>query len=535
LPLDERGFKGAFYTPLHIVDKAYDLLAETLGKNWQQNYLVWDMCCGVGNLEVKHSNYRNVFMSTLDKADLDVMKASHTCVGAHQFQYDYLNDDINDFGEIDYTLTSKVPAALRQAITDVKEGKNGAKKILVLMNPPYAEAANSQGNAGKTGVATTRIGASMGAMGKASNELFVQFLVRIQREIPGAIVAMFSTLKYVNAPNFAHFRERWSPKFLDGFVVHSRAFDGVKGDFPIGFLIWDTLKKSSLDKVRTIALDKDGYPVGEKTFYRDEKQAPLSDWVIRLRANRDDVVPLKNAISPATTTKDARGRWVDGAIGSLMCNGNDIQNAGTMTALFSSVHAVGHAGGFFVTKENLWQAAVVFAVRRLIKPTWLNDRDQFLQPSTELSDEFTSDCLVWMLFNGSNLSAGANDLNWNGRAWTLVNHFIPYTEQEVGASGRFESAFMSQYICNLKLSAEAKAVVDEGRKLWRRYHCTSFERKIRDEFKLNRPDVGWYQIRRALEANGDNEAVSFEPFKHTYVALTAKLRPQVFKYGFLRE
>jgi hypothetical protein len=47
LPLDERSFKGAFYTPLKVVDKAYDLLAETLGKNWQQNYIVWDMCCGV--------------------------------------------------------------------------------------------------------------------------------------------------------------------------------------------------------------------------------------------------------------------------------------------------------------------------------------------------------------------------------------------------------------------------------------------------------------------------------------------------------
>ena len=49
-------------------------------------------------------------MSTLDQADLDVMKASHTCVGAHQFQYDYLNDDINDFGQVDYSLTDKMPA-----------------------------------------------------------------------------------------------------------------------------------------------------------------------------------------------------------------------------------------------------------------------------------------------------------------------------------------------------------------------------------------------------------------------------------------
>jgi hypothetical protein len=51
IPLDERSFKGAYYTPLAVVDKAYDKLSETLGKNWQKNYIIWDMCCGVGNLE----------------------------------------------------------------------------------------------------------------------------------------------------------------------------------------------------------------------------------------------------------------------------------------------------------------------------------------------------------------------------------------------------------------------------------------------------------------------------------------------------
>ena len=112
LPIDERSFKGAYYTPLKVVDKAYDLLAKTLGKNWQQKYIVWDMCCGVGNLEVKHSNHRNVFMSTLDKADIDVMKASRTCVAATHFQYDYLNDDIDDFCQFDYSLTNKIPCFL---------------------------------------------------------------------------------------------------------------------------------------------------------------------------------------------------------------------------------------------------------------------------------------------------------------------------------------------------------------------------------------------------------------------------------------
>ena len=121
IPLDERSFKGAYYTPLAVVDKAYDKLTETLGKNWQKNYIVWDMCCGVGNLEVKHSNPRNVFMSTLDQADVDVMKASKTCVAAARFQYDYLNDDINDFGQIDYSICNKVPAELQRAIKDGKK------------------------------------------------------------------------------------------------------------------------------------------------------------------------------------------------------------------------------------------------------------------------------------------------------------------------------------------------------------------------------------------------------------------------------
>lgn len=82
IPLNERSFKGAYYTPLHVVNRAYDKLSEVLGRNWQKSYILWDMCCGVGNLEVKHSNPRNVFMSTLDQPDINVMRATKTCVAA---------------------------------------------------------------------------------------------------------------------------------------------------------------------------------------------------------------------------------------------------------------------------------------------------------------------------------------------------------------------------------------------------------------------------------------------------------------------
>lgn len=539
LPLDDQKFKGAFYTPLHIVDKAYDQLAATLGADWQQKYIVWDMCAGVGNLEAKHSNLRNVFMSTLDKEDVTIMRSNPAFAGAEIFQYDYLNDDVDDFGQIDYALSGKVPQALRQAIADAKEGKKGAKPILVLINPPYAEAMNADNitedgerAAMKTGVAKTRVSHGMGHLGYAARELFVQFLHRIGKEFPRGKLAIFSKLKYVNAPNFVEFRQDWTAQYLDGFIVQSKAFDGLKGNFPIGFLIWDLAVKQPAQSIGVIALNKSGEVVGQHTFYRDPPRPPLADWIIRPRANKTPALPLNNALSPTPRTKDVRGRfWANGAIGSMMCKGNDFQNAGKSTALFSSGY--NSAGAFFVTEGNLWQAAIVFAVRLLIKPTWLNDRDQFLQPSQPLTDEFRSDCLVWMLFNGSNLTAGADGLRWNDRDWSLTNHFIPFTEAEVGAKARFESDFMVRYRAGMAFSPQAQAVLDEGRKLFQRFHAISFPNKIRQEYRLGRADAGWYQVRRALEAFADTELTDFDPFKAAYADLSAKLRPQVFDLGFL--
>lgn len=560
IPLDERSFKGAYYTPLAVVDKAYDTLAETLGKNWQKEYIVWDMCCGVGNLEVKHSNPRNIYMSTLDEADVDVMKATKTCVAATRFQYDYLNDDIVDsftvrpepvegcgstnslrtVGSIDYSLTNKVPPGLRKAIAE-------GKKILVLINPPYAEATNSDNmtlgvdTKTKAGVAKTKFATnSMPLYGKASNELFTQFVARIAQEIPAATLAMFSTLKYVSAPTLDKFRDAWQAKYLGGFVVHSQAFDGLNGDFPIGFLVWQTNQnarnKTPITEISVEVLDKNAKAIGEKNFYNISTAPLLTDWVDRPATNSTDAVPLKNAIVPATATKDLRGtKWADGAIAWMNCAGNDLQQASKLTMILSS--GFGSGRGFFVTHENLWQAAIVFAVRRLIKPTWLNDRDQFLQPTQPLSDEFKSDCLLWMLFNGSNLTAGANDLEWNGKKWSLVNHFIPYTEAEIGAPDRFESDFMVQYLADKKLSTEAQSVLDAGRTLWQAYFSHTDVRTVRDELKLNRPDVGWYQIRNAIKArnaSGDAVPVDFNPFEIAYKTLSEKLQPQVFELGFLR-
>jgi hypothetical protein len=163
-----------------------------------------------------------------------------------------------------------------------------------------------------------------------------------------------------------------------------------------------------------------------------------------------------------------------------------------------------------------------------------------------------------MLFNGSNLTASANHLEWNNKQWSIVNHFIPFTEEEVGSPERFESDFMVRYLEQLPPlfpSSVANQAASMGgvrgglprfiirsqpsiasrqiimASLLCKYRCTHSKRRI----KLNRSDVGWYQIRKALQArnaSGDYAPVNFKPFEEAYKALTEKLQPMVYELGF---
>ncbi len=175
---------------------------------------------------------------------------------------------------------------------------------------------------------------------------------------------------------------------------------------------------------------------------------------------------------------------------------------------------------------------------RYIAPSGLRD---FIGPHTQHSASLHVGLRVLRPFGtnffGSNLTASANDLEWNGKKWSIVNHFIPYTEQAVGAPDRFESDFMVQYMRGKKFSKEASAVLEASKALWKAYFAHTDVHAVRQELKLNRADVGWYQIRKALQSrneSGDFVPVSFDPFNTAYKPLTEKLQPMVYELGFLK-
>ena len=127
-------------------------------------------------------------------------------------------------------------------------------------------------------------------------------------------------------------------------------------------------------------------------------------------------------------------------------------------------------------------------------------------------------------------------LKWDNKKWSLVNHFIPFVEPQVNAPARFESDFMVQYLKGKKLSAEAEMVMEQGQILWQTYFSKKYSPKVRDQYKLDRPDVGWYQIRQAIKEYNkerDTGRVRFTDFNESYQTLSDKLRPMVFDLGFL--
>jgi hypothetical protein len=96
---------------------------------------------------------------------------------------------------------------------------------------------------------------------------------------------------------------------------------------------------------------------------------------------------------------------------------------------------------------------------------------------------------------------------------------------------------MVEYMSDKKFSPEAQKVLEEWKKLWKAYFAHTDSHTVRDEYKLNRADVGRYQIRNALKKRNESwdfSPVSFGEFEAAYKALTEKLRPMVWELGFLR-
>ncbi len=526
---DVRERKGAFFTPRIWVNKACEYLSKTFGEDYEEEYYIWDLAGGTGNLLANFTNKKNIFCSTLDKADIDVIheriKNGANLFENHVFQFDFLNDEffdeVDDKGKI--IQKSKLPLILQEILKD----ENKRKKLIIFINPPYAEAGNSK-TATKTGVHKEKVAREnkicekyKDILGRANNELFAQFFIRIYCEIEDCLMASFSTLKYVNSTNFIKFRESFKAKFLKGFMVPADTFDNVKGNFPIGFLIWDTSKKEEIKKIKLDVFNENGNFLGVKHFYND-KQESINKWLRKFSIK-------------------------DNGIGVLMADAPDFQQNNHVAIL--NQKGVAHLIFQDIDQANIINTAIYFSVRQAMPATWINDRDQFLYPNDlyENDDEFKSDCLAFMLFHRQNKISSKEG----------INHFIPFSETELGITKEaFESDFMYKFIkgkikdenslfgdelAKIEFSLEAQELLKVGKELFKYYHTHSEDKgylvnaSLYDikEFFQGRDEKG--RMNRPNQAKDEHYKALLSDLNTALNALAKKLEPKIYEYGFLKE
>lgn len=523
VPQDVRERKGSFFTPQIWVELSQQYIADVLGENWQDEYYVWDCCAGTGNLLAGLTNKYNIWASTLDQADVDVMrdriKNGANLLDSHVFRFDFLNDDF-----------SKLPQPLQEIINDPEK----RRKLVIYINPPYAEATTATTVTG-TGKNKAKVATEnkiyqkyKTKIGKASNELFAQFFIRVYQEIPGATLAEFSKLKILQASNFADFRKIFRAKLERAFIVPADTFDNVKGKFPIGFFVWDTSRKEIFTETIVDAYNKSTeFLETKKILALNENNLMLNRWLDTFK-NTSDKTP----------------------IGLIPSSPSDFQHNNQLAILSKAQQRYCYP----ISETNVVLFSIYFSVRQCIEATWLNDRDQFLYPNDGWQEdkEFQSDCLAFTLFHGQNRISCEQG----------VNHWIPFTESEVDAKEKFDSHFMTDFIAGrdvacrvpteqpdlfadevertvsaepLQFSATAQTVMDAGRELWRYYHAQP---------DVN-PNASLYDIRAYFQGRNEkgkmNNTSTDECYntlignlRQTLKELAKKIEPKVYKYGFLK-
>jgi hypothetical protein len=223
-----------------------------------------------------------------------------------------------------------------------------------------------------------------------------------------------------------------------------------------------------------------------------------------------------------------------------------------------------------ISINNLIIVSVYFTVRHCIEPDWLNDRDQFLYPNDgwKTDEEFQNDCLTYTLFNN------------NIQSKYGINHWIPFTEYQVGARDKFDSNFMTDFIAGkaniintisepmlfygnnkddigtgdtfkktakLEFSYTANNVFKAGKELWKYYHryfdnSNRAQNPVRVSYNVN---ASLYDIREYFQGRNDKGKMNNKSDNETYNELIGDLRsalkilakkiePKVYEYGFLK-
>ena len=522
--------QGEFFTPTIWVDKAYEYITSVYGEDWKEKYVVWDCSWGTGNL-TRDYKFNELYVSTLNYSDIQTADQMGYNPEAIKFQFDFLNDPYE-----------YLPEGLQKAI-------ESGRKIIVLINPPYATS-NVAGNKGleKTGTSQTKINKEMKSedvWGKSTQQLYAQFLYRINKM--KLDICLFSKPNFMTGSSFKKFRKEFfkNYEFKNGFVMDSAQFADVES-WPLTFTIFSNTKNPENIFKLDIINYKDYQMIesGSKIFYNNDYRGDIQKWLKSNKKNPIQVYwPTKNGVE-VSNTKGLKDTMMLNSMGYFYNNSNCIQYNSQGVAIFSTVF--GSAHGIEIMDDNLINTSMMMSARQLIKPTWINEKDEYMVPTGDTTN-FGYDSIILSLFSNGSYQTSLRDVEYNSQTFKVINQFFWMSKNEmveisnqnnynelhrdaVTDSDRYVHTllFGEEGIYN-QLSDEAKDVLDSATNLVKL--SFGMRRNFADDTNhLNSWDAGYAQLKLLWKEYYPEQ---FKEFRAKYKVLEDKMRPMVYELGFL--
>lgn len=285
--------------------------------------------------------------------------------------------------------------------------------------------------------------------------------------------------------------------------------------------------------------------IGSKTFYNTDGQLKASEWV------RQPIKGLKTYDCPQMTSavfyhnKKGRGKVVRDHLGYMLSNANSIQSNSTNVAILST--GVYKGNGFSITPDNFERVITLFAARKLVMPTWLNEKDEYFAPNMNHEEwyQFYYDSLVFGLFNNSSEQSSLKEIVYKNSSWNVPNHFFWMSNSEITelAGNVYYHEMMNQLSENRflhdllfgkqriydKLSNDAKQVLDSASDLIRNTMIFREDYGNYENQSYNW-DSGYSQLKNLWKEKLPDD---FMEFRQHYKTLEDRMRPLVYELSFL--
>lgn len=578
IEVNERRFKGDFWTPDIWVKEADKIMQEAIDPLYKENSLVWDCAAGVRNL-TRQFKYNKLFISTYHNDEL-LLGDGYNPEAKEVFQYDFLNDDVElTPAETPDKSQWKMPNKLFDSL--VKAGEEN-QRVVFYTNPPYGTANNFRKfGTSKATIAKSKVNSFMkkNNYGKASQQLYAQFIVRVMKlihdfKLKNVYIAFFTNARFLTGGDYW---EKFNNKFFSNFTLikgnlfSAGEFSDTAETWPITFSVYKysptpvkVLRSIKLQLQESIVDDKQEIIIhnlnindsSTKLMINVKTKDTLNKWVkeplnlYKHLPKLENVPQLGSAMKISKGVKPS-GFLLKGSLGYMVFNSDNVGEGTTNGGVWLVSGSAYKGHGLNVMPKGLDRAVIGFAARRVVTPTWYNAQDNFEAPDLDNKSykEFVNDALVFSLFDNASNQASYRHATWSNcdtsNKWINQWFWVPkqkvLDEIEDNPSMRTmysdirtdDDRIISQELIKRSLSKEAQETVELATMVWKdtlKYRPIMSEDE--PELYLNAWDAGWFQIK---QVNKRYPSSHFDQFREAFKKLSKKLEINVYRLGMLNK